>query len=268
MLYGHMSVPNLYRRVWVGEDASVGYNLFQYYISNSCSYGCLFFKMTTNDLVASVNTECPCEPRRCTVCEYDVRLSESQVNKRLPALARGINTTWVNRVPQSMVFCPGNHVIPSFLTCDTRASCQLIQSSPVCPLSQPASASVQHVPQSSAPSASANDHNVLTEASPVPSVLQFACKDRTTYVHYTLVCDFRPDCKDRSDESFCRHPPCPSSMMTCGNGQCASYLTRGDLVSDCTDDTDEGLFNYATNIYTYRDTTVLEKPFIINSIIL
>nr|KAG5711572.1 hypothetical protein BaRGS_016754 [Batillaria attramentaria] len=40
------------------------------------------------------------------------------------------------------------------------------------------------------------------------------------HVPYTLVCDFRSDCSDASDESFCVYPPCPASQsLNCGNKQ-------------------------------------------------
>ena len=69
------------------------------------------------------------------------------------------------------------------------------------------------------------------------SLASFKCRDEVTRVHYTLVCDFRQDCHDGSDESFCRHPPCDG--FTCTSGQCVSYTKRCNIVSDCIDDSDE-----------------------------
>ena len=65
----------------------------------------------------------------------------------------------------------------------------------------------------------------------------FSCDDAVTRVYYTLVCDFRQDCHDRSDESFCKHPPCDG--FSCSSGQCVSYSKRCNIVSDCMDDSDE-----------------------------
>nr|KAG5710138.1 hypothetical protein BaRGS_006657 [Batillaria attramentaria] len=38
-------------------------------------------------------------------------------------------------------------------------------------------------------------------------------------VPYTLVCDFRSDCSDASDEEFCVHRPCETGQFHCGDKQ-------------------------------------------------
>ena len=65
----------------------------------------------------------------------------------------------------------------------------------------------------------------------------FTCGDDVTRLSYTLVCDFRRDCQDGDDESFCQHPPCDA--FECQNGQCVSFIKMCDMVSDCLDDSDE-----------------------------
>ena len=47
----------------------------------------------------------------------------------------------------------------------------------------------------------------------------FPCENGDGLVSYTLVCDFRNDCPDGSDESFCIYPPCESDQFTCDNYQ-------------------------------------------------
>ena len=69
------------------------------------------------------------------------------------------------------------------------------------------------------------------------STLWFLCDDEVTRVYYTLVCDFRQDCHDGSDESFCQHPPCDG--FTCNSKQCIPYRKYCNIVSDCIDDSDE-----------------------------
>eukprot|EP00745_Piridium_sociabile_P013305 TRINITY_DN1979_c0_g1_i7.p1 TRINITY_DN1979_c0_g1~~TRINITY_DN1979_c0_g1_i7.p1 ORF type:complete len:828 (+),score=103.62 TRINITY_DN1979_c0_g1_i7:348-2486(+) len=54
---------------------------------------------------------------------------------------------------------------------------------------------------------------------------------------YSLVCDFRQDCPDSSDESFCEHPSCHGFL--CSNSQCVSHNQRCNDYSDCVDDSDE-----------------------------
>ena len=58
-----------------------------------------------------------------------------------------------------------------------------------------------------------------------------------TEVSYSLLCDFRQDCTDDSDESFCYHPPC--TAFTCRNGQCVSISKYCNRYVDCQDDPDE-----------------------------
>ncbi|KAL8620801.1 hypothetical protein ACOMHN_033198 [Nucella lapillus] len=64
----------------------------------------------------------------------------------------------------------------------------------------------------------------------------FGCGDDTTKVHHTLLCDFRQDCPDGTDES-CEHPSC--SGFLCSNGQCVLSSQRCNQYSDCLDDSDE-----------------------------
>nr|KAG5701005.1 hypothetical protein BaRGS_022716 [Batillaria attramentaria] len=47
----------------------------------------------------------------------------------------------------------------------------------------------------------------------------FTCKKDEMRVPYTLVCDFRPDCSDASDEDFCVFRPCKIGQFHCGDKQ-------------------------------------------------
>jgi hypothetical protein len=70
------------------------------------------------------------------------------------------------------------------------------------------------------------------------TVAQFACEDDSATVHYSLLCDFRRDCADGSDETFCAHGA-RCSGFTCRNGQCLSRARDCDSVPDCWDGSDE-----------------------------
>ncbi|KAL8589163.1 hypothetical protein ACOMHN_052501 [Nucella lapillus] len=65
----------------------------------------------------------------------------------------------------------------------------------------------------------------------------FGCSDGAGTVQYTLVCDFRQDCLDNSDESFCEHPLYTGFL--CSNGQYVLHGQRCNEYSDCLDDSDE-----------------------------
>ena len=77
----------------------------------------------------------------------------------------------------------------------------------------------------------------LPNSGDATSLFPFTCGDGITQLSYTLLCDFRQDCPDNNDESFCRHPRCDA--FTCSSGQCISYNKRCDRMKDCTDMSDE-----------------------------
>ena len=53
---------------------------------------------------------------------------------------------------------------------------------------------------------------------------RFSCDDGGC-VPFTLVCDFRHDCEDGSDEVFCAFPPCSSRQIACKNSkQVSSFV--------------------------------------------
>lgn len=65
----------------------------------------------------------------------------------------------------------------------------------------------------------------------------FTCDSGVGTVHYSELCDFVPDCEDRSDENFCLHVSC--SQFTCSNVQCVPFAKLCDTLSDCLDQSDE-----------------------------
>ncbi|KAL8581815.1 hypothetical protein ACOMHN_010189 [Nucella lapillus] len=73
----------------------------------------------------------------------------------------------------------------------------------------------------------------------------FPCEDGTATVQHSMVCDFRQDCRDHSDKSFCEHPSRPGFL--CSNGQHALPAQRCNESPDCVDDSDE------KNCDHYRD---------------
>lgn len=90
---------------------------------------------------------------------------------------------------------------------------------------------------------SANDQNVCISQNAtandgvvLASVTMFVC-DNDDRVYYTLVCGFRYDCSDRSDEVFCEHPHCGG--FQCRNKQCVPLSNRCDEIAHCVDSSDE-----------------------------
>ncbi|PVD34066.1 hypothetical protein C0Q70_05328 [Pomacea canaliculata] len=105
------------------------------------------------------------------------------------------------------VTCPSQHVTHTFLACDVRSDCWEERYDTLWSCSAP--------------------------VVPVPPA--FTCDSGAERVPYTLVCDHRADCSDRSDEDFCQFPPCNVDDFHCDNGQ----SQKCDHHPQCYDQTDE-----------------------------
>ena len=66
----------------------------------------------------------------------------------------------------------------------------------------------------------------------------FRCDDYVC-IPLSKVCDFRRDCFDGSDESFCIKLACREDEFRCNNGQCIPLTQRCNFVKNCIDDSDE-----------------------------
>ena len=106
-----------------------------------------------------------------------------------------------NLFPKALfVECPDGHMSHVYLACDVHSACFALDSS-----------------------ASVSCPAPLT---PLPP--SFTCNNGVQHVPYTLVCDHRSDCSDRSDERFCVFTPCNvTSQFQCRNQQviCSSFST-------------------------------------------
>ncbi|XP_025078627.1 G-protein coupled receptor GRL101-like [Pomacea canaliculata] len=68
----------------------------------------------------------------------------------------------------------------------------------------------------------------------------FTCNNGFESVPYTLVCDYRRDCDDNSDEDFCVFPPCDNlKAYDCGNQQCIKQVEQCDGTEQCVNKADE-----------------------------
>ena len=105
---------------------------------------------------------------------------------------------WLNN--SSFITCPDAHVTHLFLACDVHSACFALDSraSVSCPAPR----------------------------TPLPP--SFTCNDGVQHVPYTLVCDHRSDCSDRSDERFCVFTPCNvTSQFQCRNQQVGNFIGIG-----------------------------------------
>ena len=120
-------------------------------------------------------TVVPCDYKAdaAYLCEFDIN-STAEVGNATSILFPTASDWSV----ESMANCPLSHTTHKFLACDAKSNCFAADQEET---------------------ATCSDH--LPRAGPY-----FTCRDQAERVPYSLVCDFRADCCDNSDEDFCQHP--------------------------------------------------------------
>ena len=129
-------------------------------------------------------------------------------NKQQSAAAQRTQTPNERR-PQNYPFryvaCPLGHVTQEFLACDVRSSCWSDDASTTQAWGSPW-------------------RGMCESRTNLPP--SFTCTDGVTHVPYSLVCNYRDDCHDSSDETFCTFPACLGQRpLQCG---ASSQVERGD----------------------------------------
>ena len=131
--------------------------------------------------------ECSVASEAHYLCELDKIQPRTQ---QLYAQERAIKLATVSpeiSITFSTVRCPAGHITHSFLACDVQSSCWATQYDSADGFWTVPSFTACPAPLTSLPPSS-------------------ACASGHERVPYTLVCDFRADCFDGSDESFCEFP--------------------------------------------------------------
>ena len=131
----------------------------------------------------------------------------------------------------SLVKCPEEHVTRDLLSCDPQSQCGVEQPVSVCPLRSDADRLFTNVTKHLA-TVHAEDVQMIPKYVPM-----FECDQGRVSIAYSLVCDFKAECSDLSDEFFCQHIPCPEDK--CRNKQCLPSKHRCDRVRHCYDSSDE-----------------------------
>ena len=236
-LYGHVSVPSIYRRILVTSDKYVTHNKlladFEYKGRELCFFY-HFYHIRAHSCTDL--KDYPFMERRSkyyTLCEFTVDGREDPNTEAIPLAMVAFPYREVN---VSVATCPSGEIVHAFLACSPHDACG--QRLPhLCALEN-SMGSLQ------------GSHHRMT------SVPVFTCSDGVTTLPFTLVCDFRRHCSDQSDETFCQHPVCDA--FVCSSGQCVPLSQRCDMVSDCSDDSDEShCLDYA---YREECTFVIDSP--------
>ncbi|KAL8613509.1 hypothetical protein ACOMHN_007552 [Nucella lapillus] len=168
----------------------------------------------------------------CPQEEYLLSQTDSNITMRQVNVSTFNSFTFPEfATPQGVVygmcvlfFCPSNHTIHVFLLCDPESHCRTQQI--------PTRFFTFFNTTSQQSARMVNSAGVTSLSYPM-----FPCEDGITTVQHSMVCDFRQDCPDNSDESFCEHPS--RTGFLCSNGQYALRGQRCNEHSDCADDSDE-----------------------------
>ena len=211
---GLRSKRNLYGSVFMWSDNTAVYNTDHLKMGpiecrRSKAYTISFIKRMS---IIPARDKCS-----SVLCEanagHDVFVSKSVESSHSP-----VSQFTFQQLRQMLVICPGGHVTHAFLLCDPKCRC----GQHVCRFFQRTNTISEVV------SLAQNATDIVT---------MYSCSSVDTEVSYSLLCDFRQDCADNSDESFCHHPAC--TEFTCTSGQCVSMSTHCDMHMDCLDDSDE-----------------------------
>ncbi|KAL8611100.1 hypothetical protein ACOMHN_064390 [Nucella lapillus] len=213
------SLPNMYKQALTSEDHTVLYHSVKFSVIDKTSQK-LCFVSITKSIIGRACVRYNNLPIGA-ICEREKDHTHEAFGQ-----SRGIslnNADFPLQTKQlALTTCSAGHVVLTFLLCGSNQynTCgQQVQS--------PCS----FVNDTATDGSEARD----SQGALVPV---FTCSGDASTLQYTLVCDFRSDCQDGSDESFCEHRSCVKAF-TCSNRQCLSYTKVCDLLSDCLDDSDE-----------------------------
>ena len=138
------------------------------------------------------------------VCEFEPPQTPRSHHRSIPnghtaVLAADLqNTTSSASFTFSSVRCPDRHWTQLFLACDLDSDCW--------------------AKADAVPGASAEASSSWCDTSTTSEERFFLCSSGTGRLPFTLVCDFRKDCFDGSDEDFCVHPECTAERpIPCGS---------------------------------------------------
>ena len=193
--------------MYVWDDGTMAYFLWYKKMNPPPSCGVLI------DFLLYINS---CYLReRYFLCEKVEAPEEVHSDQKSGSERRGIQFSEAGNLSVSFphVVCPSGHWTYGLLACDIQSSCWRRHRN---------SAQI-----------SGSESRSLTSLCQSPLSKLFTCRNGLEHVAYHLVCDHRQDCLDFSDEDFCVHPSCSSSVQfECSNKQVRN-TTKRSLIQYC-----------------------------------
>ena len=214
----------LYRNMWHWLDGTVAL-----YVNIS---GAVRYTVATIGLDSVLNPRFK-HLRVCNgyICEWPVPAGKTvSPSNTHPPLLRSTDSNSL-KLNLSLVQCPEGHVTRDFLSCDPQSQCVRHHPVSTCPLHSGENRMSINFPEYPPDVPSQDGPTTPT------SVPMFECGKAGHSIPYSLVCDFKEECRDLSDERFCHHIPCPEKR--CESGQCILQKDQCDGVSHCYDSSDE-----------------------------
>ena len=222
------SAPDMYRNMWHWMDGTVAL-----YVNISDSFTYYHADKTMTLHYGSTLKPSSKSPRLCQgyICESlipnDKNVSYKSIHLPLLRTTDSVRTI----LNLSLVQCPEGHVTRDFLSCDPQSKCGVEHPVSICLLRSNEDRMFIDFTKHLA-AAHTLDFQIIGKHVPM-----FACDEGKVSIAYSLVCDFKTECNDLSDEYFCHHVACPQSK--CNNGQCLLHKNHCDRIRHCFDHSDE-----------------------------
>ena len=190
---------------WV--DGTVYYNVNVTTLKRPSMYEDLCAALVVYDRGQTVTVkECWYEWCDGFLCEQKIQSENSAPSLPVNFPKRNESFDALPQSHPSLVMCLARHMVYAFLACDAQSSCGVNQSPGRCQVVTMDSR-MKHTDNrhSRTLQGESRDTESKPEGNTLMSVYMFQCHEYGGTIPYTLVCDFREDCVDRSDETFCRH---------------------------------------------------------------
>ncbi|KAK7485640.1 hypothetical protein BaRGS_00023089, partial [Batillaria attramentaria] len=177
-------LPQIYKSAPRWSDGTIAYFAFVV-VSHDRPFCAYYAKLSQYGKLVPNFVECWYQHTQCYLCELKtVAGNSTKPDREESGIVISTPTLWMSSSTVPYTQCPTGHVTHDFLACDVQSACW--------------------------------SRDDLSESCLAPL---FTCTNSFERVHYTFVCDYRPDCSDASDENFCVVPPCRMTEFSCGNKQ-------------------------------------------------